>query len=180
MEIAVSGLEGLETGWRVQAVVWGPNGRPVWKTPFEAEVQPFDPSSQADGPPIVLLDAAVRNPRLWSAESPHLYRVVVSLLRPDGSVAEATTTRFGFRRLEIRDRQFLVNGKPILFKGVNRHDHDDRTGKVISRESMLADATESVCSCYQRFHFTDLGLGLGLQFTYINDAARLGLAIRKV
>jgi len=139
MEISVSGLEGLETGWRVQAVAWGPKGRSVWKTPLESELQPYDPSLQQSARPAISLSAPVGNPRLWSAETPDLYRVAVSLIRPDGTVAEATTTRFGFRRLEIRDRQFLVNGKPVLFKGVNRHDHDDRTGKVISRESMLAD-----------------------------------------
>jgi beta-galactosidase len=139
MEITVSGLEGLEAGWSVQALAFGPNGRPVWKTPLDAELAPFDPSVQQSGPSLVSLGAPIRSPRLWSAETPELYRIAVSLVRPNGAVAEATTTRFGFRRLEIRDRQFLVNGKPILFKGVNRHDHDDRTGKVISRESMLTD-----------------------------------------
>ncbi len=85
------------------------------------------------------LEAAVKRPRQWSAESPALYTLVVSLLDAAGKAVEHTSCRVGFRRVEVKDRELLINGKPVLMKGVNRHDHDDRTGKTISRETMLKD-----------------------------------------
>ncbi|MEZ5275055.1 MAG: glycoside hydrolase family 2 TIM barrel-domain containing protein [Opitutaceae bacterium] len=139
IEVDVSGLDGLEPGWRVEAVLLGPDGKGVWKEPLRAEVIPFDPGEMHGGRPLVRLTGEVRKPRLWSAEVPELYRLGISLIRPDGSLAEAASIRSGFRRLEVSDRQLLINGRPVLIKGVNRHDHDDRTGKVISRESMRAD-----------------------------------------
>jgi len=64
---------------------------------------------------------------------------VLTLKDPAGNVLQAERSRVGFRQLEIRDGQFFINGKSILFKGVNRHEHEDRTGKTISEESMVAD-----------------------------------------
>ena len=78
-------------------------------------------------------------PELWSAETPRLYTLTATLLDQNKQCIEATGLRVGFRSVEIRDRQLLVNGKRILFKGVNRHEHDERTGKTISLESMLQD-----------------------------------------
>lgn len=80
------------------------------------------------------LAVEVRTPRQWSAEEPALYTLVVSL--EDG---ESVACRVGFRRVEIRDRRLLVNGKAILVCGVNRHEHDDVRGRVVSRASMEAD-----------------------------------------
>jgi beta-galactosidase len=84
------------------------------------------------------LYATVKAPTLWSAETPALYTLVATLTAPDGST-ESTATRIGFRKLEIRDRKLLINGKAVLIRGVNRHDHDDKTGKAVSRELMEAD-----------------------------------------
>ena len=75
----------------------------------------------------------VRAPRLWSAEDPALYTLEVT------SEGETVTTGFGFRTIEIRDRHLLLNGEPVLIAGVNRHEHDDTHGRVISRESMERD-----------------------------------------
>ena len=76
---------------------------------------------------------------LWSDETPNLYTLVVSLLNPKGAVVECTSVRFGFRTVEIKDRQLLVNGKPVLIKGVNRHDFHERYGKTVPRETMMQD-----------------------------------------
>jgi beta-galactosidase len=74
----------------------------------------------------------------WSAESPQLYTLVVTLIQNRKTV-DVTACRTGFRRVEMGYRQLLVNGQPVTIKGVNRHEHDDVTGKVISRESMIRD-----------------------------------------
>ena len=84
-------------------------------------------------------DLPVRRPKLWSAEEPNLYTVVTTLIAPDGSVVEHTSSRAGFRRVEVRNRQMLINGAPVRITGVNRHEHDDTHGKAVTREGMLRD-----------------------------------------
>lgn len=84
-------------------------------------------------------DINVSAPELWSAEHPNRYRLLVSLLDETGKVVESTAFFVGFREVKIANGQLLVNGKPVLLKGVNRHEHDPLTGHVISRESMLTD-----------------------------------------
>eukprot|EP00884_Botryococcus_braunii_P014326 jgi/Botrbrau1/22895/Bobra.0065s0048.1 len=76
---------------------------------------------------------------LWSAEEPNLYILVLTLLDKAGSPLESESCQVGVRRVEMRDCQLLVNGKAVLLKGVNRHEHDDRRGKAVTEEGMLAD-----------------------------------------
>lgn len=75
----------------------------------------------------------------WSAEEPNLYRVLVTLRDPDGAVLEVSSIRVGFKHVEIAQRQLLINGQPVLIKGVNRHDHCDVTGKVMTEALMRKD-----------------------------------------
>ena len=84
----------------------------------------------------------------WSSESPSLYRLVLTLVAPDGSPVESRCIRVGFRRVELGDRELLINGRPVLIRGVNRHEHDDQRGKVMTRELMLRDITT-----LKRFNF---------------------------
>ena len=75
----------------------------------------------------------------WSAESPIRHRVVVELLDADGTVVQTTEQLVGFRHVEVRDRQLLVNGQPIWIFGVNRHDHHPDRGKAVTAADMRAD-----------------------------------------
>jgi beta-galactosidase len=77
----------------------------------------------------------------WSAEHPTRYRVCVELIAPDGTIAQATSQLVGFRHVEVRDRQLLVNGRPIWIFGVNRHDHHPDRGKAVTIDDMHADLT---------------------------------------
>lgn len=77
--------------------------------------------------------------KLWSAEEPNLYDVLIKLEDNNGNTLELIPKRIGFRKVEIRNGLFLVNGKPILIKGVNRHEIDPVSGVTISKESMLRD-----------------------------------------
>lgn len=81
----------------------------------------------------------IPNPEKWSAETPALYPLVLLLRDSHGKMMEAAGCRIGFRKVEIKDGKLLVNGIPILLKGVNRHEHDPYTAHVISEESMLKD-----------------------------------------
>lgn len=75
----------------------------------------------------------------WSAETPNLYTLVVNSLDKKGRVTESFTHDFGFRTVEMSNGMMLVNGKPILIKGVNRHEHDMHNGRTITVESMIED-----------------------------------------
>lgn len=75
----------------------------------------------------------------WSAEHPKLYDLHITLTDEQGKQWDATRIKVGFRTSEIKNGQLLVNGQPILFKGVNRHEHDPVNGHVVTRESMIAD-----------------------------------------
>jgi beta-galactosidase len=77
----------------------------------------------------------------WSAESPHLETIHVALLDPAGAVVDEVSVRVGFRRVEIVGRDLLINKRRILIQGVNRHDIDPQTGRVLSRERMRAELT---------------------------------------
>ncbi len=87
----------------------------------------------------VTLKETVRNPKKWSAEVPHLYTLLISLYDESGKTAEVIPCRVGFREVEIEGGQLLLNGVPVLIKGVNRHEHDPDTGHTLSVESMIRD-----------------------------------------
>ena len=80
----------------------------------------------------------VADPLKWTAETPDLYTLKVTHFSGK-SVSECIRVNVGFRKIEIKDSQVLVNGKPVLFKGVNRHELDPDGGYVVSRERMLQD-----------------------------------------
>jgi beta-galactosidase len=77
--------------------------------------------------------------KLWSAELPHRYRVMVQLESPEGDIVESVQVFTGFRHIEIRDRNLLINGQRVIFQGVNRHDHHPVRGKAVTLEDMRAD-----------------------------------------
>jgi beta-galactosidase len=94
-------------------------------------------SGNQKGPENTILE--VENPQKWSAEQPNLYTLYVTLKDKSGRVIEVIPQKVGFRKVEIKNSQLLVNGKPILIKGVNRHEIDPNTGYVVSRERMIQD-----------------------------------------
>jgi beta-galactosidase len=81
----------------------------------------------------------------WSAETPTLYTLSLSLHEDNGrrqakrKAVEHTACRVGFRRVEVRDRQLLINGRAVMIRGVNRHEHDPVRGKALTRQSMVDD-----------------------------------------
>ncbi len=81
----------------------------------------------------------IGNPAKWTAETPNLYTLVLTLKNGAGETIEACSHKIGFRKIEIHGGQLLVNGQAIYLKGTNRHEHDPVTGHVTSRESMMRD-----------------------------------------
>lgn len=81
----------------------------------------------------------VDKPALWSAEQPNLYRAVISLLSVDGKLIEAEAYDVGFRQIEINNGLLKLNGKPLLIRGTNRHEHHPETGQVMDEETLRRD-----------------------------------------
>lgn len=81
----------------------------------------------------------VENPELWSAESPALYDLLLEVMDQNGVVTEVIPQRVGFRRFEMKNQIMTLNGKRIVFKGVNRHEFSSVTGRCVSREELVKD-----------------------------------------
>ncbi len=135
VKVGAPDLEAI--GWRVRVQLHDAKGRAVLRKPAELGV--FESDFWRNPHKRIRLEVAVPRPQLWSAESPALYTAVVSLVGPKNEAVEHTACRVGFRRIEIRDRQLLINNAPVRITGVNRHEHDDVHGKAVTREGMLQD-----------------------------------------
>jgi beta-galactosidase len=118
----------------VRVELFDAEDRPVLERPLVAEVR-------VDGTSETTTELAHRipAPARWTAETPNLYTAVISLASVEGDLTEVVSTRVGFRKVEVKGGQLLVNGVPITIKGVNRHEHEPRTGRVVSEETMLRD-----------------------------------------
>lgn len=84
------------------------------------------------------LSFSIQKPLLWSAEQPNLYELRISIMEK-GKYITGTILNLGLRYLEMKNKMMHINGKRIVFKGVNRHDFDSRNGRVISKEIMESD-----------------------------------------
>nr|MBA3686601.1 DUF4981 domain-containing protein [Planctomycetota bacterium] len=126
-------------GWTAEARLFDAKGAPVLRKALRAELpyELFGHTREIDHTVDLSADLAKVAP--WSAEQPTLYTLVVALRDPRGQEVEATRTRVGFRSVEIKNRELLVNGRKVYIRGANRHDHHDRDAKVVGRETMLAD-----------------------------------------
>ena len=114
-------------GCTVEAILNDANG----KTIGTATTKPFA------GKPITINLGGASH--LWSAEIPYLYTAIFNLKDSKGKIVESITQKVGFRKVEIKGGQLLVNGKPILIKGADRHELDPDHGYIVSVERMIED-----------------------------------------
>jgi beta-galactosidase len=105
-------------------------GKKVWSKVSKANIP-------AGGTTEVAVSGTVSSPLKWTAETPNLYTLLITLEDKDGHVIEATSHKIGFRKIEIKDAQVLINGKKVWFKGVNLHEFSTRTGAVVTEEEMM-------------------------------------------
>ena len=101
----------------------------------------------------------------WSAEDPHLYTLNIELIDPTGNVVEVSQQKIGFRSVEIKGQELLLNGQPVMFYGINRHDFNRFTGRALTRDDMREDLLE-----LKRWNFNAVRTS-----HYPNDAAFLDL-----
>jgi len=96
-------------------------------------------SVPSDSMSSIQIASIVKRVKTWTAEEPNLYRLQLSLRNGAGEVIESFTQQVGFRKVEISDGQLKVNGKPIMIRGVNRHEWDPVVGRSITEASMVKD-----------------------------------------
>ena len=129
----VRNLSDGEAACQVRATLVDAKGR---KTPLgQSMTAAVEPGREAE----IKIGALVKNPLKWTSETPNLYVVVLELLDAQWKTTEVKACRFGFRKVELKDRQFLVNGVSVKLKGVNRHEHDPDRGQAIEIGSMIKD-----------------------------------------
>ncbi|MHA1729646.1 MAG: glycoside hydrolase family 2 TIM barrel-domain containing protein [Promethearchaeota archaeon] len=104
---------------------------PLVKREIE-KLQPMEPT-------VVKISVDNQKPRKWTAETPYLYNLIIILKDGEGKEIEVEKCRYGFRKTEIKNAQILINGAPILLKGVNRHDHDPDSGRAVPYETLVKD-----------------------------------------
>ncbi len=117
---------------RLRMDLFDQNGQPMLTQ--EQAVRPA-PAAEVEA----MLESAVASPRQWSAESPHLHTLTLTLLDEGGNPLESVGARIGFRKVERKGGRLLINGKAVRIQGVNRHDHDPDRGKAVTEEGMIRD-----------------------------------------
>jgi beta-galactosidase len=127
-------LDGPADGASISVLLYNPNGRRVLDRPLRATLR-IGPLGESEAN----LTREISDPRKWTAETPNLYTLVLRLHDQAGQLSEVVSTKIGFRKVEVKGGQLLVNGVPITLKGVNRHEHEPMTGRVVSEEYMLRD-----------------------------------------
>lgn len=188
-ELAVVGNQRGE-GFHVEARLFDANGQMVLDSVLQQDAAPMlnldhkasvmnDRNPQRGYPKWGWLTARVSNPKKWSAESPYLYTLRLSLINAAGKTLQTVSTKVGFRQMAIRNGVFYVNGIPTRLRGVNRHEMDPKTGHVMSEERMLQDILlmkrgniNAVRTCHYPNHerWYELCDSLGL---YVMDEADL-------
>ncbi|QIJ65575.1 glycoside hydrolase family 2 TIM barrel-domain containing protein [Streptomyces sp. JB150] len=126
--------DGSAGRYTVDITLYDADRRPVWRRPLRQSAD-----VPAGGETTVEAARAVPEPRLWSAEDPYLYTAVLQLRDPAGKVTETLSHRVGLREFALRDGLMRINGKPVSFRGTNRHEmHPDR-GTALTRADMVRD-----------------------------------------
>ncbi|PXY39318.1 beta-galactosidase [Flavobacterium cheongpyeongense] len=113
----------------VKAELFDKEGNTVY-----AESKKLNPKEQK-----ISFATTIQNVKQWNAETPNLYRYTITLLDDKGKILEIISKKTGFRKVEIKDARLLVNGKVVMVKGVNIHEHDEVSGHVPNEKTTLKD-----------------------------------------
>ena len=130
------------TAYSVEAMLYDAEGRPVLAAALSGAVADRTPLIQSQLPrrtACASLRQSLARPRHWTAETPYLYRLVLTLRDPQGHAVDFESCRVGFRQVEIRDGLLLVNGQRLVIRGVNRHEHHPERGRALTEDDMRRD-----------------------------------------
>lgn len=151
LEVRVDGAPLRNTGWTVEALVEerteGDEAGGTLVTSGRLPVPNWDGTSEAAAvlsgmfiePGVVRCSLEVPRISPWSHETPRLYRLIVSLIDPQGNTCHVHGASVGFRSVKIADNELLINGRPVMINGVNIHEHSPTRGRFVSADQTLED-----------------------------------------
>ncbi|MFT4808994.1 MAG: beta-galactosidase, partial [Paraglaciecola sp.] len=133
----------------IKTAISAPNNYKVSVQVFDGDTAICEPHTQSTNnkredekggwDDVVFQSLSIETPRKWTAETPNLYRCVVSLEDEQGNIVDVEGYDIGFRKVEMTDGQLCVNGKPLLIRGVNRHEHHPENGHAVVESDMITD-----------------------------------------
>ncbi len=127
--------------YRVQIELFNADGETVFESPLISDIQSginmyYCPDAEKN---CAKFSEIVPEPHQWSAETPYLYTLVLTLKDASGNSIDYESSRVGFRQIEIKDRQVLINGRRMVVRGVDRHESHPERGRAVTEEDMRAD-----------------------------------------
>ncbi len=127
--------------WKFQVKLYNAKGKQVLDSPAMVKpgVDEYCFVAKDRNRVFATTELRIKNVTPWNAEAPYLYTMTVTLLDEKGREQEAVAVRIGFRTIEIKSRQMLINGQPVQINGVNRHEHDELNGRSVSEELARRD-----------------------------------------
>ncbi len=129
----------------------------AWSDPDKLAGDARIPALKPGEESTIRLKLQVKDPAKWTAETPNLYTLVL-LARLDAAASETLSARIGFRKVEIKGRQLLVNGTPLKLKGANRHEHWPEVGHAVTEAQMIRDLEvlkQGNCNHVRTCHYSD-------------------------
>lgn len=133
LEVNLNNTQSQPAGAQVRVRVFDKNDRCI----FDKKSKKIEVAANASEQTII--KGIIKNVESWNAETPNLYKMVLSIIDDKGKEGAPVGRKIGFRSVEIKNGALLINGQRVLIKGVNRHEHDPALGKVTTREMMLKD-----------------------------------------
>ena len=137
--------------WQLTAQLYDGDGKSVLADPMSTTLKDIylERWPARDVNEFALMQAEIKQPSKWTAETPYLYRIVFSVVNPQGEITESRAHDIGFRKVEFSsDNALLINGRAVKLMGVNRHDTHPTRGKALTRDDMRSDV-----ELLKRFNF---------------------------
>jgi len=140
LEVCCGFTNGIPEDFTLKASLFDPDGAIAWHADAgHGNASGIFGNSQDPARIMRQLQVSLQNVRRWSAETPDLYTLCIELFDCQGNLKDVASVRVGFRRYEVKKRDFLVNGKRVQINGVNRHEHHPEFGKAVPYETLLQD-----------------------------------------
>ncbi len=138
IEAQITSVDGL-SDWSIEVMLYDADGRPIFATPLTASFSDRMLHQRGIKTGWAVISQHVENPQKWTAETPYLYRLVLTLKDPQGTAIDFESCRVGFRQVEIKDGIILLNGNRLVLRGVDRHEHHPERGRALTEEDMRTE-----------------------------------------
>jgi beta-galactosidase len=138
IEAQITAVEGL-SDWSVEATLYDAEGKPVFAAPLTTHFSDRALHQRGVKTGWAVISQHMQNPQKWTAETPYLYRLVLTLKDAQGTAVDFESCHVGFRQVEIKNGIILLNGKRLVLRGVDRHEHHPERGRALTEDDMRTE-----------------------------------------